>query len=62
MDRKNVNKKRNERPNDVEEERADKGGLKSDTKAQGLKPDTSTLPETEPEEEDDASDQDADEG
>ncbi len=59
MDKKNVNKKRNERPNDVEEERADKGGLKSETKVQGPKPDTSTLPEAEPEE--DESDDDVDE-
>jgi hypothetical protein len=49
MDRKN--QKRNERPNDVEEEHVDKGGLKSETKTQGLKPDTSTLPETEPDDE-----------
>jgi hypothetical protein len=48
MDKKNVTNKRNERPNDVEEERADKGGLKTDTKAQGLKPDASRQPEEEP--------------
>jgi hypothetical protein len=48
MDRKNVTNKRNERPNDDEEERAEKGGLKTGTKSQGLKPDASKLPEEEP--------------
>ena len=37
MERKNVNQKHNERPN--EEEHADQGGLKSETKVQGPKPD-----------------------
>ncbi|MBS1957152.1 MAG: hypothetical protein JST89_23380 [Cyanobacteria bacterium SZAS-4] len=49
MEKKNPTQKRNERPNLEEEERADKGGLKTETKSQGLKSDATKLPETDPE-------------
>lgn len=60
MDRKNVGGKRNERPNDVEEERSDKSGLKSD-RTQGLKEDLQRQPEEEPEEYEEDDDDDDDE-
>ncbi len=49
MDKKNPNQKRNERPGNEEAERPDKGGLKNETKVQGLKSDATKLPEAEPE-------------
>ncbi len=45
MDKKNINQRRSERPNEEEGEHADKGGLKTETKSQGPKPDLATLPE-----------------
>ncbi|HEY9730796.1 MAG TPA: hypothetical protein V6C89_02725 [Drouetiella sp.] len=53
MSKKTPGQKRNERPNEVEEERTDKGGLKSDTKPQGLKPHSAKVPEAEPEDDED---------
>ena len=50
MNKKNPGQKHNERPNDVEEERPDKGGLKTEIKSQGLKSDSTKLPEAEPDE------------
>ncbi|CAN5246572.1 hypothetical protein BH10CYA1_BH10CYA1_09440 [soil metagenome] len=48
MEKKNPGQKRHERPRDVEDERADKGGLKTETKSQGLKSDANKLPEADP--------------
>lgn len=48
MDKKTPGLRRNERPNEVEEERTDKSGLKPETKSQGLKPDKSKVPEADP--------------
>ncbi len=64
MDKKTPGHRRNERPNDVEEERSDKSGLKNETKSQGLKPDMSKVPEADPvdvDEDEDIDDDDEDE-
>lgn len=57
MDKKNPNQKHNERPGNEEAERPDKGGLKTETKVQGLKSDVTKLPEAEPETETDDGDE-----
>lgn len=49
MEKKNPSQKRNERPNVEEEERTEKGGLKTEIKSQGLKSDATKLPEADPE-------------
>lgn len=58
MDRKNPGQKRNERPNEVEDERSERSGLKTETKTQGLKPDAALQPEEEPYEVEDDEDED----
>lgn len=61
MSKKTPGQKRNERPNEVEEERTDKGGLKSETRSQGLKPDTTKVPEADPaDDSDEADDEESD--
>ena len=60
MEKKNPGQKRNERPNDVEEERPDKGGLKTEIKSQGLKSDSTKLPEAEPDQVEEVDDEDDD--
>lgn len=58
MDKKNPGQKRNERPRDVEEERTEKGGLKTEIKSQGLKSDATKLPEADPVEADEEEESD----
>jgi hypothetical protein len=60
MDKKHPGQKRNERPNDLEEERPEKGGLKTEIKSQGLKSDSTKLPEAEPDELEEADEEEGD--